>query len=76
MPDRWGVEVDAPSCLGSGICTSMAAGRFALDDKGRSHPVDGQIDADPAVIDAAESCPAEAIIVTDLATGTVLAGPE
>lgn len=76
MSAQWEVAVDGQSCLGSGICTSMAAGRFVLGPDGHSRPVEERIDADPAVIDAAESCPAEAITVTDLASGAMLAGPE
>lgn len=76
MSERWSVEVDDTSCLASGICTSMANRHFAIGADGHSQVIEKEIDADPSVIDAAESCPAEAITVTDLASGAMLAGPE
>lgn len=74
--ERWSLDVDGISCLASGICTAMANRHFAIGSDGHSRPIEAEIDADPTVIDAAESCPAEAITVTDLATGAMLAGPE
>jgi ferredoxin len=68
---EWTVEVDRSTCLGTGMCTSIAPGHFRLDG-GTSTPVKSDIDADDAVIDAAESCPMEAILVRS-ADGTVLA---
>ncbi|MDT7706363.1 MAG: hypothetical protein QOG20_1970 [Pseudonocardiales bacterium] len=52
-----------------------AAGRFVLGADGRASLVASPIDPDPSVLNAAESCPAEAITVTAVDTGTVLAGP-
>ncbi|NUT53774.1 MAG: ferredoxin [Saccharothrix sp.] len=67
----WTVGVDRGSCLGTGMCTSIAPDHFRLDG-GTSTPVDAEIEPDDAVIDAAESCPMEAILVRS-ADGTVLA---
>ncbi|MCW2716637.1 MAG: hypothetical protein JWR81_459 [Pseudonocardia sp.] len=74
--EQWTVSVDHGSCIGSGMCTSTAAGRFVLGADGRAGVVPSPIDPDPSVLNAAESCPAEAITVTAVDTGTVLAGPE
>ncbi|MEU4741462.1 ferredoxin [Actinosynnema sp. NPDC023658] len=68
---EWKVEVDRGSCLGTGMCTSIAPEHFRLDG-GTATPVRSDIDPDDAVIDAAESCPMEAILVRS-ADGTVLA---
>jgi ferredoxin len=61
---RWRVTVDPGRCVGSGVCVGTAPGRFRLDGD-RSRPVDELVEPDPAVLDAAEVCPSEAIIVRD-----------
>lgn len=63
---RWRVAVDADRCVGSGVCVGTALGRFVLDG-GRSRPVDELTEPDQAVLDAAETCPTEAIAVVDAA---------
>ncbi|QQQ77670.1 ferredoxin [Saccharothrix sp. 6-C] len=68
---RWTVGVDRAACLGTGMCTSIAPDHFRLDG-GTSTPVSPEVDPDDAVIDAAESCPMEAILVRS-ADGEVLA---
>jgi ferredoxin len=68
---EWTVELNRDKCIGTGMCTSTAPHRFRFDG-GKSTPVDGVVEPDEAVIDAAESCPMEAILVR-AADGTVLA---
>ncbi|MFE9746085.1 ferredoxin [Saccharothrix saharensis] len=68
---EWTIEVDRGACLGTGMCTSIAPGHFQLDG-GTATPVKADVDPDEAVIDAAESCPMEAILVRS-ADGSVLA---
>ncbi len=68
---RWTIGVDGGTCLGTGMCTSIAPDHFRLDG-GRSTPVRAEVEPDDAVVDAAESCPMEAILVRS-ADGTVLA---
>jgi ferredoxin len=69
---RWRISVDRDTCIGSAVCVGTVPNRFKLVDD-RSTPVDAEIDPDDDVIGAAESCPMEAILVTDIATGEVLA---
>ncbi|MBU3062145.1 ferredoxin [Nocardia sp. NEAU-G5] len=69
---QWRVTVDKGTCIGSGVCTGTAAGRFSLVGE-RSQPAAELIDPDEAVLDAAESCPVEAILVRAAETGEVLA---
>ncbi|GAA1282535.1 ferredoxin [Saccharothrix xinjiangensis] len=71
---HWTVEVDRSTCLGTGMCTSIAPGHFRLEG-GTSVPVNPSVEPDDSVVDAAESCPMEAILVRD-ADGTVLAPQE
>jgi len=72
QPGPWRLEVDASRCIGSGGCVAVAPGRFALTD-GVAVPSAGPVPPDDALIDAAESCPVEAITVRDLADGRTLA---
>ncbi|MDU0293405.1 ferredoxin [Saccharothrix longispora] len=68
---NWTVGVDRDTCIGTGMCTSTAPARFRLVD-GLASPVDESVEPDDAVLDAADSCPMEAILVRDSA-GSVLA---
>jgi len=64
----WRVTV-SDECIASGSCLGIAPKRFALGDDGRSHPASALMAADEAVLDAAASCPMEAIAVRDAQTG-------
>ena len=64
----WRVEVN-PDCIGSGVCASTAPRHFALGDDNRSHPLAALVPPDDVVLDAAASCPMEAIGVVDAETG-------
>lgn len=70
--DHWVVDVDRQVCIGSGLCAALAPDHFQLSG-GRSAAVRRDADADEAVLDAADSCPVEAILVRHAATGEVLA---
>ncbi|WP_223198442.1 ferredoxin [Solihabitans fulvus] len=69
---RWQVGVDHGACIGSGICAGTAPAYFRID-AGKSYPVAELIDSDEVVLDAADSCPMEAILVKDASSGAVLA---
>ncbi|SDY94836.1 ferredoxin [Micromonospora pattaloongensis] len=69
---RWRVTVDPRRCIGSGICAGAAPGHFVLVDA-VSIPLDELIAPEDSVLDAAESCPMEAIAVRDAADGRVIA---
>lgn len=73
---RWRVAVDRSACRGSGMCIGLAPEHFGADDSGKALPRAELVSADEAVLDAAESCPLEAITVTDEATGQRLAPPD
>ncbi|GIJ10480.1 ferredoxin [Micromonospora andamanensis] len=62
MSTGWRVEVDAGRCIGSGGCVGMAPGHFRLES-GLAVPIAVVVEPTDAVIDAAESCPVEAITV-------------
>ena len=70
---RWKVSVDKNTCIGSAMCVAVAPGRFVLDERQRSGPVEAEIDPDEVVRDAAASCPSEAISLVDADTGQLVA---
>ena len=67
--NRWKVSVDKNVCICSAMCVALAPGRFVLDQRQRSGPVEAEIDPDELVRDAAASCPSEAITLVDAGTG-------
>ncbi|GAA2900963.1 ferredoxin [Streptomyces mexicanus] len=73
--ETWRVRVDATACMGTGICAGVAPGRFQVRD-GVSHPTDEFVPPTQQVVDAAESCPLEAIAVTHRDTGARIAPEE
>ncbi|MEV5341638.1 ferredoxin [Streptomyces sp. NPDC052676] len=76
MSGQWQITVHK-SCRRSGICAAAAPRWFTVGDDHRTRPVAGPVDPDPELLDVADSCPAEAITVTDLVTGApVTEAPE
>ncbi|MEU5427000.1 ferredoxin [Streptomyces olivoreticuli] len=67
----WRVSVDRELCLGSGICAALAPELFELAEE-RSRVRGDEAAPDETLLDAADSCPAQAISVTD---GTRILGP-
>ncbi|MEV6829374.1 ferredoxin [Amycolatopsis sp. NPDC051102] len=60
----WQVEVDEHVCIGSGMCAALMPEVFVLDGP-VAHTLTSSVEADETVLDAADSCPAMAITVTD-----------
>jgi ferredoxin len=71
-PGRWQVEVDPDTCIGSGMCVSIAPQHFRLVGD-HAQPVHEVVDPDDLVLDAGDSCPVEAILVRERNTSAVLA---
>lgn len=67
----WHLEIDEHTCIASGMCGALAPEFFELGDQ-VSHPIADDVEPDEIVLDAADSCPAAAITVTE--GGTVI-GP-
>ncbi|MBC3981469.1 ferredoxin [Streptomyces sp. AC536] len=61
MAERWQIEVDQGRCIGSGLCVGETPDVFRLGATRRSEPIAAEVDAGERVLDAAESCPVEAI---------------
>lgn len=71
----WSIEIDANTCIGSGMCAGVAPEHFDLVD-GYSTALKDQVEPADEVVDAAESCPVEAILVKEVGTGEVIAPEE
>lgn len=59
------VEVDHNLCIGSASCVVIAPGVFNLDDEGKAIVLTLNGTDDETIIEAAKSCPVNAIIVVD-----------
>ncbi|MFL6112067.1 MAG: ferredoxin [Catenulispora sp.] len=73
---KWRVTVDADLCIGSGGCVLRAPESFELDAARQScsrHEVQAPSDA---VLEAAETCPVEAITIVDEGSGQAVFPPE
>lgn len=66
MDERWKVIVDRDACLGSGVCAATAPRYFRLES-GKSMALQQDIEPDDIALDVAETCPAEAITISDAA---------
>ncbi|TVZ99613.1 ferredoxin [Streptomyces sp. BK340] len=76
MGDRWHVEVDRSVCIGSAQCLHHAPDGFRLDSARQSHPVEPDTDASEQVLEAAENCPVEAIMITLVGSAEPVFPPE
>ncbi|MFJ2262712.1 ferredoxin [Streptomyces sp. NPDC087844] len=76
MGDRWHVEVDRSLCIGSAQCTHLAPTAFHLDSAMQSHPTVAGTDANEKILEAAEGCPVEAIMITLLGGGETVFPPD
>jgi ferredoxin len=59
------VKVDRDVCIGSAMCVATAPDVFDLDDEGLSYVMDPEAGDDDLLLEAAEGCPMQAIILED-----------
>ena len=59
------VRVDRGLCIGVGNCVAYAPTVFKLDDENKAVVLDPSSVGDDTLLEAAESCPENAIIVED-----------
>lgn len=58
-------RVDHDICVGTGVCVSVASDVFELNDEGLAVAVNPEPGDDDLLMDAAEGCPVQAIIIED-----------
>lgn len=59
------VRIDRALCLGLGNCVALAPTVFELDEEGKALVLDPSSVTADALLEAAESCPYNAIILED-----------
>jgi ferredoxin len=65
------IRIDRDACAGARACTMRAPRTFALDETRKAIVTDPAGDPEPAILDAARSCPNFAIALTRTASGDV-----
>lgn len=65
IPPTMQIRILRNECCGSGHCLDIAPGVFALDSKNRCIVLDPEAETAEKVMEAAETCPASAIVVLD-----------
>jgi ferredoxin len=73
---KWHVEIDGDICIGSGGCVNRAPEAFELDMFRQSCVKHALMAPSDAVLDAAETCPVEAISIREEETGRLVFPPE
>jgi len=68
-PESVDVSIEAEECIGCGACETEAPETFEMDDDAKAVLKDPPNDTPEIIINAAEACPTEAIVVKDKATG-------
>lgn len=66
---KFKVKVVRSLCIGAATCVAVAPATFSLDNENKAIVKEGSIDAETSIIMAAQSCPTQAIIITDTETG-------
>ncbi len=59
------VRINRKLCLGLGNCVALAPSVFEFDDENKAVVLDPASIPDDALLEAAESCPYDAIIISD-----------
>ncbi len=59
------IEIDRELCIGAASCVAVAPGVFELDDEGKARVKTMDAESEQAIMDAAKSCPVNAIKILD-----------
>ncbi len=65
---KYKVEIDRNLCVGDGACVNEAPGTFEMDDESIATVTNPDGNTAEEILAAAQSCPVDAIILTDPAT--------
>lgn len=55
------ISIDQSRCIGAGNCVHIAPKTFQLDEENVAYLVDPSAETDEDILDAAKSCPTDAI---------------
>ena len=70
--DKLKISIDCDECIGDGACVEAAPETFALDDDSKAVVLEGSTESRAIILEAAEQCPVDVIIVEDKDTGEKL----
>jgi ferredoxin len=59
------IRILRSECCGNAVCTEIAPDVFALDSKNKAIVLDPEAMAPATLIEAAEACPCQAIVIED-----------
>lgn len=66
------VSIDRDECIGDGLCCNEAPETFEMDDEDKAVVLESSTDDRETILEAARSCPVDAITVEDKETGEKL----
>jgi ferredoxin len=66
---KYKIEIDRDTCIGDQLCVNEAPNTFELDDEDIAVVTNPEGDDADTVLNAAKSCPVDAIILYDADTG-------
>jgi ferredoxin len=66
---KYKIEIDRDACVGDGLCVDEAPDTFEMDDEDIAVVINPAGDDSEAILDAAQACPSDAIILHDAETG-------
>lgn len=66
---KYKIEVDRDLCIGDGACVGEAPNTFEMDEENIAIVKSEDGDSDDVILQAAQVCPVDAIILTDKETG-------
>ena len=66
---KYKIEIDRDLCIGDGACCGEAPNTIEMDDENIAVVTDADAHTPEEVLQAAQVCPVDAIILTDVETG-------
>jgi ferredoxin len=66
---KYKVKVIRSKCIGAATCTAVASTTFTLDAENKAVINEGSTESEANILSAAQSCPTQAITITDTETG-------
>ncbi len=66
---NWKIVVDEDACTGCEECCQTAPGTFRMRDDGIAEVIEPPGEDDETILEAARSCPTDAILISDANNG-------
>jgi ferredoxin len=66
---KYKIKIDRDLCIGDGACVGEAPNALEMDDENIAIVKDGDANSPDEILQAAQVCPVDAIILTDADTG-------